>query len=224
MRTIISLSLLLITLTSIAQTTKSYEKHTTDISKKRKVYHQEYISAETETAKKAVITKVENYLFEKIDETFTYWYGTPWDFNGVTRTPKSGKIACGYFVTIVLNDVGFKIPRVKWAQSASEVFIKKLSSSSDIKRFSNKPIEEVKKYLLQKGNGIYIVGLDVHTGYIKVKDGEAWFIHSSYYKPEIGVLSEKVDTINPLSDSNYVVIGKLLSDEMILNWMMGVSY
>ena len=38
-----------------------------------------------------------------------YWIGTVWDFNGVTRTPKQGAIACGYFVTNVLTDLGFKI-------------------------------------------------------------------------------------------------------------------
>ncbi len=161
-----------------------------------------------------------NTITEKI---FPYWYGTPWDFNGTTRVPKQGSIACGFFVTNILTDVGFNIPRIGWAQSASEVFIKKLAPNS-IKRFSNRPISEVENYLLRTGDGLYLVGLDQHVGFIVVKDDEIEFVHSNYYQADIGVMSEEIDSANPLNDSNYRVIGKLLSNDMIINWIDDVAY
>ncbi len=151
-------------------------------------------------------------------ELFPYWYGTKWDFNGITRTPKKGKIACGYFITNTLTDVGFHIPRIKWAQSASEVFIKKLAKNQ-IKRFTNKPIATVKKHLINAGSGLYLVGLDSHTGFIYVNKDKVRFVHADYYEPEKGVVSEKIDSYSPIAHSKYRIIGKLMSDEMMASWI-----
>ena len=171
----------------------------------------------------SIISIARDYLINTMTkEVFPCWYGTKWDFNGTTRTPQKGKISCGYFVTNILTDVGFNIPRVKWAQSASEVFIKKLSFGN-IDRFSNKSISTIEKYLRKSGNGLYIVGLDCHTGFVFVDNDEIRFIHADYYEPEIGVVSEKIDSHSPIADSKYRVFGKLMSDEMVLNWILNIE-
>ncbi|NOG45833.1 MAG: hypothetical protein HND50_11395 [Calditrichaeota bacterium] len=176
------------------------------------------------TTKDSIVNQARKFLIKTIaSDIFPFWYGTEWDFNGATRIPGQGKIACGYFVTNILTDVGFNIPRVQWAQSASEVFIKKLAKNN-IKRFSNRPISEVEKHLQDAGDGLYLVGLDSHVGFIIVKNNKTSFVHSNYYQPEIGVMSEKLNTDNPLKDSDYRVIGKLMSDEMIVNWILNTEY
>ncbi|MFZ4797638.1 MAG: hypothetical protein ACOYMA_09100 [Bacteroidia bacterium] len=101
---------------------------------------------------------------------------------------------------------------------ASEVFIKKFSN--DIKRFRNEPIGNIKNYILNKSNGLYIVGLDCHVGFIFKYNDTVKFIHSNYYKPDIGVMSENFEGNNPLDDSSYVVIGKILSKANIINWLV----
>lgn len=175
--------------------------------------------------KDSIIKETKDYLFRITSkEVFPQWYGTQWDFNGVTRTPKKGKIACGYFVTNILTDLGFNIPRIKWAQSASEVFIKKIASKGQTKRFMKRPLNEVKRYLMSLGNGIYLVGLDIHVGFIVAENNKLRFVHSSYYKPGEGVISEKLDSWNPLRDSNYRIVGKIFSDKMIENWIKGTRY
>lgn len=197
---------------------KEYTELLKEIIEKRDSLHSGFTVANT-SEKDSIITTARNYLIHKVtDELFPYWYGTQWDFNGTTRTPKKGTIACGYFVTNTLTDIGFDIPRIRWAQSASEVFIKKLAPQH-IKRFSNKPISMVKNYLLQSGNGLYLVGLDSHVGYVYVNNGIVRFIHADYYEPEKGVVSEKLDSHSPIHYSSYRVIGKLLSDEMVTKWI-----
>lgn len=192
------------------------------IIEQRDTFKKEYDEANL-SKKKIIVNNARNYLTTSMaNDIFPYWYGTEWDFNGMTRTPNNGKIACGYFITNTLTDVGFNIPRIGWAQSASEKFIKKLSPS--IKKFSNKTISKVKEYLLKSGDGLYIVGLDMHTGFIFVQNGKVNFIHSNYYYPEIGVMSEDIKTINPLSDSKYRIIGKLMSDVMVINWINNSRY
>ena len=215
---ILLICLLLSTEFSNSQETKEYAQFLKEITAKRDSLNS--VFEESNASKRdSILATTRNYLVDKVaNELFPYWYGTQWDFNGMTRTPKKGTIACGYFVTNTLTDIGFDIPRIRWAQSASEVFIKKLAPQH-IKRFSNKSIDVVKNYLLNSGNGLYLVGLDSHTGYIYVNNDQVRFIHADYYEPEKGVVSEKLDSHSPIHYSSYRVIGKLMSDEMVTNWI-----
>ena len=216
--------LLLFSLTTYGQSEYvDYLRLIEDVIVKRSEFNVLYHNSDS-SEKKSVIIDAREYLFNTItNNVFPYWYGTKWDFNGTTRIPTQGMIACGYFVTNVLTDVGFNIPRFGWAQSASEVFIKKLSPEC-IKRFSNRHISEVESYLKATGEGLYLVGLDSHVGFIVVKSDRIEFIHSNYYQSDIGVMSQEIDSWNPLNDSNYRVIGKLLSDSMIINWLDNTAY
>ncbi|WP_395052431.1 hypothetical protein [Flavobacterium sp.] len=157
-----------------------------------------------------------NILTTKI---FPYWYGTKWDFNGITQKPNEGSIACGYFVTTTLRDIGLKINRVKLAQCASEEMIKSLVSEDNIIRFSNKSIEEFVKKLKNKGNGIYVVGLDNHTGFVLVNSEGSFFIHSSGIAP-YKVVKDKLTESLLIVKSKYRIVGKLSSDKKLLsNWV-----
>lgn len=197
---------------------KEYSVFLEEVISKRDSFHIAYKTSNT-AIKKKIVKEARAYLIKNIaEEVFPYWYGTKWSFSGMTRTPKKGSIACGYFITNTLTDVGFNIPRIKWAQSASEVFIKKLSKEQ-IKRFVNVPVTEVEEYLKTAGNGLYLVGLDSHTGYIYVNNDKVRFIHADYYEPEKGVVSEKLNSYSPIAHSKYRVIGKLMSDEMIISWI-----
>ncbi|MBL8000798.1 MAG: hypothetical protein JNL05_02445 [Flavobacteriales bacterium] len=169
------------------------------------------------TRKDTVIAKARAYLLTAIDAQFEHWKGTPWDFNGTTRVPREGTIACGYFVTTVLQDAGFDLPRYKWAQLAAEPMIRKVAPAG--KAFSDRPVDEVEAWLRQQGDGLYAVGLDNHVGFIRVKSGEALFVHSNYYQREVGVMAEPLRGRNPLADSRYRYIGKLLDDAMLARWL-----
>jgi hypothetical protein len=205
----------------------NYDAQKTKISTQRQYFSERY-SAASEEDRAAVLLEAQNYLVSVIRDTiFPYWYGTAWEFYGTTRVPNQGAIACGYFVTGILEDAGFQVPRVRWAQAASEVMIVKMAAN--IKRFSNRPMSEVIAYINQHGDGLYIVGLDCHVGYIYKSGGRLRFVHSSYYQSEIngkpiGVISEPLEGRNPLNDSRYRVIGKLLSTEMVRNWVTGARY
>lgn len=170
----------------------------------------------------SIITEAQKYLLTVSDDFFRAWYNTPWTFHGHSQTPKEGSIACGYFVTTTLRDMGFNIPRIKWAQQASEYMIKKVTT--DIKRFQQKPIKDVVEYIENKGEGLYIVGLDSHVGYIYYLNSKMSFVHANYYRPKIGVMSEPLIGRNPLNDSKYRVIGKIFDREMVKSWILNIPY
>lgn len=167
-----------------------------------------------------VLDSARAYLFDRITtDLLPAWYGTPWDFNGTTRTPKQGTIACGYFVNTVLLDAGFNLPRIKWSQQAAEPITLKLAGT--VKRFRDRPVAELEVWLRSRGDGLYKVGLDSHVGFIVVRNGVARFVHSNYYQLDIGVMSEPLDGNNPLAHSRYRIVGSLLDTDMVVDWIMG---
>lgn len=192
------------------------------VENRRALFQKEYEDAE-ESARNQILEKAEAYLLTVITQDFfDQWAGTEWDFNGTTRTPRKGKIACGYFITTVLFDAGFKIPRVKWAQQASEYYITRMTS--EVKRFSNQTPEFMENYFLEHPDGLYIVGLDNHVGFVYKSGEEVTFTHASYYDPKIGVQTESLDGDNPFAKSAYRVVGRILGKEMIEKWILGESW
>lgn len=150
---------------------------------------------------------------------FPYWYGTKWDFNGTTEIPHEGKIACGYFVTTTLRDMGVPINRIKMAQCPSEEMIQSLASASNIHHLSGITITEFENRLEKFGKGLYIVGLDNHTGFLLLSSHGNYFIHSSGIFP-FQVVKDKLSESPLLIRSKYRVVGKISSDEQFLkNWV-----
>jgi hypothetical protein len=170
--------------------------------------------------KKDVLEKARKIFVSSVyNEIIPEWYGTDWDFYGTTQTPKVGQIACGYFVSTVLRDAGAKVQRVSMAQQASENIIKSLVKATFIKRFSNFTIEKFVTEIENQGEGLYVVGLDNHVGFI-LHDGEnVWFIHASYGEPREVIKEKAVESVI-LSGSKYRVTGKISADDgFILKWL-----
>lgn len=157
------------------------------------------------------------------DSLIPYWYGTPWDYNGISQKPGSGNIACGYFVFTLLRDAGFKLPRIKMSQSASEQAIKSIVPNSQIKRFSNVSITDFVSKMKAWGKGFYIIGLDNHVGLYQVTEDESWFIHSTVIFPSC-VIKEKALVSPALDYTNYRVVGKLSDyNALTKKWLFSES-
>lgn len=191
------------------------------IEARRLAFRAAYTSADS-LERAAIVDSARAYLFDRVTlEILPSWHGTQWDFNGTTRTPGHGYIACGYFVNTVLQDAGFRLPRIKWSQMAAEPITVK--TCHVMKRFRDRPVSEVEAWLRAQGDGLYKVGLDSHVGFIVVRDGLARFVHSNYYQREVGVMSEPLEGNNPLSHSHYRIVGRLLGDAMMIAWITGAD-
>jgi len=178
-------------------------------------YHQEPHN------RSALMAEAETLLSSAIGKNLApFWYGTGWAFNGTTETPGVGKIACGYFVTTLLRDAGFDLPRIRMAQVASETMIRSLVSEDHIKRFSDAAIEDFSKAVRQWGPGLYVVGLDMHTGFIFCANGKVWFLHASY-QPPYQVIKEPIERSAILVASRYRVLGKLSDPTLLRKWFLG---
>lgn len=200
----------------------NYDSLKAAIEYNRKLYNQQYSITTDSTGRQQVIKNARSYITGQIvNNLLPQWYGTPWAFEGTTTQPHTGQIACGYFVTTVLKHAGFNLPRVKWACVPSETLIKAITDKQNIKHYINTEATNVEAGIKASGPGIYIVGLDMHVGFIVNTGSEIRFVHSNYYEPATGVMSQPLNSINPLRDSKYRVAGKLLNDEMVRRWITG---
>lgn len=172
--------------------------------------------------KKKVVEEISDFWIDHIsNELYGKWQNTPWDFNGTTDRPGQGAIACGYFVTTILRDMDLKVNRNKLAVCASSIMMKNLTPHQRIRNLSYLSYSDFNDTLKHFGKGVYIVGLDFHTGFI-VNDGrENWFIHS-YYVKRVGVIKETVSNSWSLRSSKTRWLISLTSDkEFLYKWLKG---
>ncbi len=191
----------------------------------REEFRRRYADASTPEEQKQIVEEARQFLFNFLTDTiFPAWIGTPWSFNGNTREPKKGSVACGVLVVNTLRDAGFRIP-VTMSRQPSENIIKNLVGTQSLRRFSNSaPMSRVQRWIVKNGEGIYLVGLDIHVGFIIYKNETISFFHSSYYNPPLCVVNQDISEKSPLTDSRYRVLGKLLTDEMVVKWIRGETF
>ena len=200
---------------------QSYKELVTRLEAERVALASRYQQAASSAQKAEVIVQARTLISRSIyTEIFPSWYGTAWDFNGTTEVPQQGKIACGYFVTTVLRDAGWRVQRARLAQQASENIILSLTTDGYIKRFRRVAIDDFVNAVMQWGAGIYVVGLDIHTGFIVNTGDEVYFIHSSYVEPYT-VIRERATESKILAASKYLVLGKISADDVFIEkWLL----
>jgi hypothetical protein len=194
-----------------------YPTHLKTLQKKREALQQRYKNA-TKAEKGDALAEAKAALFTSLrEEIFPAWFGTQWDYSGTTQTPGEGKIACGYFVSTTLRDAGLKVERIKMAQQASENIVRTLTPETNIWRFRKTGVVPVLERVRTQGDGLYVVGLDNHVGYLSNVSGEVSFCHSSYLAPSV-VVCEPAESAEALR-SNYYVVGELLTEQLLLKWL-----
>ncbi|WP_130735575.1 hypothetical protein [Flavobacterium sp. J27] len=184
----------------------SFNKDTFQEFSKENVYVESYaeikakIELERSTLKNKTISKdsiSEIFTRNLVDYVFPYWYGTKWSFEGHTSIPKNGEVACGYFVSTTLRDIGLAVNRYKLAQQlpVNEAYsLAVLDSVRVIKHKTSVDCQEELYRVLKEG--IYFIGFDKsHVGFIFKKDNQLYIIDSNFFSGEVqkeGIETSKV--------------------------------
>ncbi|MEZ4684754.1 MAG: hypothetical protein R3B47_01380 [Bacteroidia bacterium] len=167
----------------------------------------------------SAIDEAKAFLYQQLTHhIWPAWYGTEWDFNGISDKPGEGQIACGYFVSTTLKHAGFRLNRYRLAQQAASDICKALSPR--VYRFSS--LEALEQFLkTQSGEQLYVLGLDYHVGFIQQYDSTCSFTHSSYYEPA-RVTDERLDSSAALAYSNVYVLASLFEKkDLVEKWLSG---
>ncbi len=196
-----------------------YEVLLEELHRWQKDLGEDYKQAKTKEQRVAVENDARLILELIMPEMMRCWLGTPYDFNGTAEKPGEGKIACGYFVSTVIRDAGFKVNRYKLAQQPSENILRTFLPGNDcILEVGTKfPAYADKVESMQ--NGVYIVGLDTHVGFIVKRSDGLKFIHSSGSQPW-AVVEENRRQAGVLQRSNWRMTGCLTGDSgVIRTWL-----
>ncbi len=155
----------------------------------------------------------EEYL---LNEIVPFWYETEWDFNGYTDIPGQGVIACGYFVSTTLKHSGLNINRYKMAQQAGlhEAQTLALIDKNYITVYGIDNLMETLKNDYE--DGLYFVGLDNHVGYLYIKNGTPYFLHSNYIEDRVQI--QKAYYADAFQSNVYVVAEISTNEELMAKW------
>ena len=188
------------------------------IEDKRVVYAALYEKAADQQKRDSVLNEVSAYFTKALlNEIIPYWYGTEWDFNGYTDIPNEGEIACGYFVSTTLKHMGLQLNRYKMAQQASKLEVESIAIQKNKVIFFGQ--EELSKHIKNLSEGLYIVGLDNHVGYLYKHKGLSYFVHSSYVTDR--VMIEYTNTSEAFPSSLYYLAPITANKELLEKWLLG---
>lgn len=198
---------------------KPYAEAKAEVLKRRVEFKELLNKANDKQRKNKVLTSAGNYLDSAVCEVlFPYWKGTPWDFNGHTDVPNEGEIACGYLVSTILKHAGVNVNRYKMAQQSALSEIKTISGTTGAKYLGNDSSMALEK-IKQLKDGLYILGLSNHVGFIQVAKNEVRFIHSTYLEPTAAI-NEKAGNSDAFKYSNAYYIGEISGNKpFIQKWL-----
>lgn len=201
----------------------AYADHRAAIADARKALAKRLANADEPTRARVLASARETLLDAFENALFPAWIGTAWDYNGTSQKPGEGHIACGYFVTTLLSHAGFDVQRAKLAQQASENIVKTLADAESIWRFRKGDEAAVIAKVRELGEGLYVVGLDNHTGFLLERDGAPTrFCHASYLEP-VAVQCEVAIEAAAFA-SNYHVVGRVTNDATLTRWIEGAVF
>ena len=170
---------------------------------------------------KAAVEKDARVILELVmPEMMRCWLGTPYDFNGTAEKPGGGKVACGYFVSTVIRDAGFRVDRYKLAQQPSENIMLTFLDSENCLLKVGQDFESYAEWVEGMEPGVYLMGLDSHVGFIVNGAEGTRFYHSSGWQKR-GVVNEAGNKAGALRHSNWRMIGGLTADPVVIRTWLG---
>ncbi len=194
-----------------------YSALITRIEADRQIQAAAFRAAKTPAAKRAVLIRARATLETAIaTEILPRWLGTTWAFHGTTQVPGQGEIACGYLVSTVLRDAGLPVKRVALARQASENIIRSLTTRGTIWRFRNQKVSKVIDQVRAAGEGIYLIGLDYHVGFLVHRGRKVEMCHASVLGAGETVCEDAL--LAEAMVSGYHVLGKLFDDALLRRW------
>jgi hypothetical protein len=198
-----------------------YETLKKEVERWRKNLSARHSKARTTVEKDKVLAESGRLLERVLPEMMRCWLGTPWDFNGTSEVPGEGKIACGYFVSTVLRDAGFRVDRYKLAKQPSQNILLSFLPREALSVTVGVPYDGYAAEMEAAAPGIRIVGLDSHVAFLVTGPEGFRFIHSSGSQPWC-VVDESRAEAEVLRRSNYRVEGLLTTDKALLRrWLAG---
>jgi len=159
-----------------------------------------------------------------LNRIIPYWYGTSWSFSGHTPMPQQGNIACGYFISTTLQDVGIRLNRYRLAQQSPLDEAEILSMGDTIRGLQHSISDSAVAVLkIRLREGLYFVGLgDSHVCYLLKWHGELLLIHSNYTTPAEVVIQPVTQSVF-IGYNQFYISDITHNDRLLQTWLKGTE-
>jgi hypothetical protein len=133
-------------------------------------------------------------------------------------------VGCSYFVTSVLQGAGVRLDnRYRFAQApALDIQRSLIGGTGKVHRFTSIPPAELATRIAALGDGLYLIGLDVHVGFVVVRGDDVRFVHASYTGKQ-QVSDEDLATARAIARSQtagYFVSPVIVRDGAADDWLV----
>lgn len=195
------------------------------IKLRQEAFQKRYKTAKEDVAQSAIIKEAGLYITDQlVNGLFPHWYGTPWAFDGYSAVPNQGTIGCSYFVSTTLLHVGFNVNRYKLAQQGPVSEARSLAlNNTPLPIDLMNDIEEFEELINAKcEEGLYFIGLGhSHVGYLFYREGETYFIQSSYGKSGNVVIDYAMESDILVNFFNFTLVPITTNTSLIKHWLKG---
>lgn len=186
---------------------KAIERHDAalvELAKTREALASRYEQAGTSAERGEIRAEARRALEDTIvEDLFPAWLGMPWgmgkDSTATRPHEPEMKVGCSYFVTSVLISAGVELEnRFTFAQAPAIHIQRSLAPGDDqLHTHFSIPATKLRDRIASLGEGLYIIGLDTHVGFVVVRAGEVRFVHASY-------TGARVVTDEPLAEAKAI--------------------
>ena len=181
-------------------------------------------------ARRGLRARARRFVVRSITDTlFLAWLGTPWGLgrnSTATRPHQPGMVVgCSYFVTSVLQNAGVQLEdRYRLARApALEIQRALAPDPRHLHRYGSITPKELARRVRRLGDGLYLIGLNIHVGFVVVQGGKARIVHASYTPPRT-VVDERLAQSAAIENSRprgYFVSSLFRGDWLIERWLKG---
>jgi len=192
------------------------------IKNKRQEFLNAYQKAD-DSVKVNIIHEAANYLFDNLlNKIIPFWYNTPWCLSGYSNIPGEGTVGCSYFISNTLVACGYNLNRFRLAQTDPIAGSRSLTfTDSVVKYIRDDQMENIAKKILDNHpEGLYIIGLDMHVGYLLIYKSNLYFIHSAYYYPNVVCMEHFEKSPGILGSNNFYITPITANKKLIEKWIL----
>ena len=203
----------------IFESRNNYVETVNNISNLRNKLADQYAQISDSVAQNRFLDSVSvNFTERLLNDIVPYWYGTVWAFEGHTAKPNDGEIACGYFVSTTLRDMGLQLNRYDLAKKAGAHEAQSIAiDQNNLSIYKNIDYTNQPSFLEDLSEGLYFVGLDNHVGYIYKKGLQTYFLHSNYVDGH--VMIEYTQTSSAFLSGVYYVTKITHNTALMKSWL-----